>query len=388
MNLLFVANFPSNTGYAWDTIEAVFRRVGERLHAGGHRVSVCYPSLAGGPPERMVGAPFGLFEFDEPGAAGVEGAMRFARVLRERRIDTLYLTDHPTVSWRYALFRRAGVRTLVVHDRTSGERGTSPLAARAKRALHRVRPVAADVCVGVSDFVRERLVRVGGTPPERTFRVHNGIDLSRFDGRHDPLALHRLLGVPEGTRVVFCSGRAQAYKGIQVVVEAAALLARAGVRDVAFAYCGDGPFAGELRARAAGLPHFHFLGRRGDVPRLLPSASAAVVPSLWAEAFGLSVVEAMAAGVPLVATRTGGIPELVEPGRTGLLVPPGDAPALALALRRLLDDPALGVRMGARARAVARDRFGLDRVAGELHDLLVAHAPPAARVAARELVPA
>lgn len=376
MHLLFVANFPSNTGYAWDTIEAVLRGVGERLVADGHRVSVCYASLEGGPPRGMEGAPFEVFAFDYLGAAGPEGARRFARVLREHGVTALYLTDRPTWSWRYPLFRRAGVRTIFVHDRTSGERarrGAPALAA--KRALHRVPGLAADCFIGVSEFVRRRLLEVNGTPPERTFRIYNGIDLECFRER-DPSALHRLLGLPTATRIVFCSGRAQPYKGIGTVVDTAALLRDRGAREVAFAYCGDGPALEELRARARkrGLENFHFLGRRGDVPRLLGSATLAVVPSLWAEAFGLTVVEAMAAGVPLVATRTGGIPELVDEGRTGLLVRPGDAEALAGTIGRLLDAPADRERMAAAAREVAWTRFGLANVVESLYRLVMARA--------------
>lgn len=369
MHLLWVANFAADTGYAWETIEAVFRRVGERLVREGHRVTVCYASLPDGPPPRMRGAPFEFAAFDY----GRGRARDFARLLRARGVDALYLTDRPTWSWRYPLYRLAGVRRIIVHDRTSGARTPRGAAVHlAKRVLHARPWLSADAFVAVSDFVRGRLVAVNGTPPARTHRIYNGIDLSRFDGA-DRGALHRLLGVDAGRRIVFCSGRVQPYKGMQTLVDALALLRAEGVENVELAIAGDGPYLRELRGIAArrGMDNVHFLGRRRDVPALLAGATVAVVPSLWEEAFGLAVVEAMAAGVPLVATRTGGIPELVEDGETGLLVPPGDARALADALRGLLADPARREALALHAQSAARRRFSLERAAADLYALVV-----------------
>lgn len=368
MHLLWVANFAADTGYAWETIEAVFRRVGETLVRDGHRVTVCYASLPGGPPRGMRGAPFEFAAFDY----GRGRARDFVRLLRERRVDALYLTDRPTWSVRYPLYRLAGVRRIIVHDRTSGARTPRGLVVRwAKRALHEIPWLSAHTFIGVSDFVRDRLVTVNGTPPHRTYRIYNGIDLSRF-AAVDRTLLRRTLGIPADRPVIFCSGRVQPYKGMQTLVEAAALLRAEGVGGFEVALAGDGPYLAQLRALAAerGLANVHFLGRRTDVPALLPGAAAAVVPSLWEEAFGLAVVEAMAAGVPLIATRAGGIPELVEDGTTGILVPPGDPRALADSLRMLLADPERRSAMASHAHGAARRRFSHERAAVDLYALI------------------
>ena len=224
---------------------------------------------------------------------------------------------------------------------------------------------------------------MNATPPLRTHRIYNGIDLTRFDVQ-DRSTLHRLLGVDGARRIVFCSGRVQPYKGMQTLVDAFALLRGEGVDDVELAVAGDGPYLHELRGIAArhGLSNVHFLGRRTDVPALLAGAAIAVVPSLWEEAFGLAVVEAMAAGVPLVASRTGGIPELVEDGKTGMLVPPGDARALADALRVLLGNPGLRGAMAVQGPISAGRRFSLERAAVDLYALVSAQlsTAPAARL--------
>ena len=372
--LLFVLNYPSDTGYAWATIEQVYASVLTRFSERGWNGMVSYPPSLAGPPERFVRTGIAAIPFDYAATArSPRAVLAFAGLLRRLKVRTLYLTDQPTRSLRYPLFRLAGVRHIVVHDRTSGERATKTrVAAFLKRFLHRLPWYPADRFVAVSEFVATRLRRVNGTPASRTIRVYNGIDLSRFSnptGQTLPLAL----GLPAACRVVFGSGRAMPYKGIEVLIDAARLLEDAELIDIHVAWAGDGPALDRLaaKAREAGLQRFHFLGRRDDVPALLASAAVAVIPALWAEAFGLTVVEAMAAGVPLVASAIGGIPELVQPGDTGLLVPPGDSAALAGAIRRLLDEAPLRARLSARGREEARTRFSLERAAEEITGVLV-----------------
>jgi glycosyltransferase involved in cell wall biosynthesis len=147
--------------------------------------------------------------------------------------------------------------------------------------------------------------------------------------------------------IVFAAGRLAPQKGFGVLLEAAARW-----RDLEPApllvIAGDGPLAGELRARAAALGvRAEFPGRRDDIPALLASAAVFVLPSLW-EGQPLVLQEALRAGVPVVATHTGGIPDLTG-DNAALLVPAGDAARLADAVRSVLDDPALDARLRAAA---------------------------------------
>lgn len=369
MNLLFVANFSSDVGYAWHTIDLVYRRVGAALRRDGVQSFICYPAVPPGGAPADGASPL-VFDYARTGTS--PGALlAFLRLLRRYRIGVLYLTDLENWSWRYPLFHLAGVRRIVVHDRTSGARDRRRgVTGGLKRLLHRVPTLAADCYIGVSEFVARRLVAVGA-PPRRVHRVYNGIELPRFAGGPDGY-LHDQLQLPRTTRIVFAWGRAQPYKGIEVFIDAAARIEAEAVADVAFVYCGDGPAFALFQARTAerGLRRFHFLGRREDVPRLLRSVTVAVVPSVWAEAFGLTVVEAMAAGVPVVATAVGGIPEIVDDGMTGLLVPPGDAAALASAIVRLLGDPAGRAALAGRAGEMVTARFSIDQTVAGLAGVL------------------
>ena len=151
-----------------------------------------------------------------------------------------------------------------------------------------------------------------------------------------------------GVPIVLAAGRLAPQKGFGVLLEAAARW-----RDLEPAplliIAGDGPLAGELRARAAALGvHAEFPGRRDDIPALLAAAAVFVLPSQW-EGQPLVLQEALRAGVPVVATHTGGIPDLTGDD-AALLVPPGDAARLADAVRSVLRDPALGTRLRAAAQ--------------------------------------
>ena len=295
------------------------------------------------------------------------------RLLRRYKIKLLYLTDKPTWSPRYLFFHLAGVKRIVVHDRISGQRAKRPLLLReAKQVLHLIPWLAGDLFIGVSDFVVERLIGVNGTPRRRTVRIYNGIPLDSFAAGPDEY-LHDVLGLPTSTRIVFFAGRAQPYKGVPTLIEAAALLRREQIPDLAFVCCGAGPALASFQEMILEkrLDNFFFLGRRDDVPHLLRSATIAVVPSVWAESFGLAVIEAMAAKVPVVASRVGGIPELVDHGETGLLVTPGDPVELAQAIKDLLNDPAERKRLSRHACQDATQRFDIERTIEALQEQVV-----------------
>ena len=188
--------------------------------------------------------------------------------------------------------------------------------------------------------------------------IWNGVDLERFrPGAPDP-ALQDTLGIPPSGPVVTYAGRLEHGKGPDVFLEAAGRV-HAEVRGISFLVVGDGPMrpALEAKVRAAGLPVV-FAGRRTDLPPILHLTSVLVAPSRQ-EAFGRVLIEAMAAGVPVVATRVGGIPEVVADGETGLLVPPEDPASLAAALVATLRQPEITRARARLAAEVVRARFSL-----------------------------
>jgi glycosyltransferase involved in cell wall biosynthesis len=182
--------------------------------------------------------------------------------------------------------------------------------------------------------------------------------------------MRRALGLPPQAPVILTVARFAPQKGHQVLLEAIpTVLAHQPAAQ--FLWVGDGPLLPALRARAKSLGvgnHLHFLGRRDDVPELLGAADLFVLPSRF-EGLPLAVLEAMAAGLPVVGTQVCGTQEAVADGRTGQLVPPDDPPALANAITALLSQPALAARFGAAGQQRFARLFGAGRMAQETADL-------------------
>ncbi|WNG61090.1 glycosyltransferase family 4 protein [Archangium gephyra] len=203
---------------------------------------------------------------------------------------------------------------------------------------------------GVSEHVRVKEGRRFGLHPHRSRTIFNGVDTRRFHPR--PRAQ------PGGPVELITVANLVENKGVHHLLGALGRLRSPRVR---LRVVGDGPAQPALRALAArlGLEHqTEFLGLRNDVQELLGTSDICIQPAL-AEAFGLTVAEAMACGCAVVASRVGGIPELIQHGRTGLLVEPGDEPGLAAALERLLDDPVSRRQLGDSARQRACEFFEL-----------------------------
>jgi glycosyltransferase involved in cell wall biosynthesis len=190
--------------------------------------------------------------------------------------------------------------------------------------------------------------------------ITNGLDLDRYDS----------VRAARPRRVIATVANLRPGKGHEVLLKAAASIVRR-IPDVTFLIVGDGPRREELERLAATLrvsAQVQFVGYRTDVPEILRQADVFAFPSFM-EASPNAVIEAMAAGLPIVATRVGGIPEVIEHERSGLLVAPGDDRALAAALVRVIERPALASQLGDAARAAVTARFSFDRMVGEFQQL-------------------
>ena len=220
----------------------------------------------------------------------------------------------------------------------------------------------ADAVTCCSDAVRQFVLAHMNGQASKFLTIHNGVDLESF--RRSRVAGRAELKLREGGFVIGTVSRLdEPKKGLTVMLRALADLAgRDGIPPWQWLLVGDGPARDRLRSLASELGlsgQVVFAGMRHDVASVLPMMDIFVCPSLY-EGFGIAIVEAMAAGRPVVASAVGGIPEIVVHEDTGLLVPPGDAAALAGALATLLNHPEQARAMGARGLARAREKFSID----------------------------
>jgi glycosyltransferase involved in cell wall biosynthesis len=285
------------------------------------------------------------------------GAWRpLVRRIREGRVDVLHAHLFGSNVWAAVLGTLGRVPAVVAHEHMWAYGG-----GRASR----VRPFLdrdligrfADAFIAVSAVGRQRMIEVERVDPEKIVIVPNGIvGFPPGDGAR----VRAELGIDPGAPVVGSAGHLRPEKAFEVLIAAAAEL-RPDRPGLVVLIAGEGRERAGLEAQIEALDlagRVRLLGARDDVPDLLAALDVAVCCSDF-EGGPLSVMEYMEAGLPVVATDVGGLPELVEEGATGLLVPPRDPVALADALGRLLDDPGLRGRMGGQAREERRRRWDL-----------------------------
>ncbi len=191
--------------------------------------------------------------------------------------------------------------------------------------------------------------------------IYNGVDLNRYDRTEACCTLPEEYGLEEGSQIVGAVGRLEHEKGHPTLLDAWPAVLRA-VPNAYLLVVGEGSRreALEEQARDLGITgRVIFTGRRDDVPSVTAALDVAVLPS-YREAQGLTILEAMALSRPVVASNVGGIPEMVEDGRTGLLVPPHDPDALAAAITRLLVDHPLADMLARAGHDLVHERFCLE----------------------------
>lgn len=218
---------------------------------------------------------------------------------------------------------------------------------------------AVDAVIAISQAVA-RALEAGGVDPGRIRVVPSGVDPATLVAAPGAAAACReAWGIAPGTIVILLLGALEERKGHRILLEAAHHLPE----DVRFVFCGSGSLEHALRAEAAQLKdRIVFAGFRSDVGACLAAADVVVLPSRH-EGLGVAALEAMAVGRPVVASRVGGLGEVVVDGTTGRLVPPGDPCALADALRPLVASPTMRRAFGDAGRRVVDARFTLARMA-------------------------
>jgi sugar transferase (PEP-CTERM/EpsH1 system associated) len=312
-------------------------------HANRDSFEPCFVAIGprGGVADDIETCGWDVIALDEPPGLRPTIMYRLARLFRERRIDVVHTHNTKPLLYAGPAARLAGVKG-VVHTRHGRRHGATPR----QNLLFRLAGRCIDQVVCVSED-SARLCRSDGIDQHIVRTIPNGIDLDQFT----------FVGPDAAGPAVFV-GRLTAEKDVGTLLRAVAHLA---VDRPAFrlAVAGSGPCEAELKDLAATLRitgSVEFLGEVRDVPALLGRASLFVLPSIT-EGMPLTVLEAMACGLPVIATSVGGTPEAVKHGLTGLLVASGDVRAMADALLRVHSNADAARAMGQAGRERAEALF-------------------------------
>ncbi|MBM3474817.1 MAG: glycosyltransferase family 4 protein [Armatimonadetes bacterium] len=341
----------------------------EQARAGVHS-AICYFPCGHGPPpaalcSELTDAGVALLPIHATHVVAPDYAVKLGRVLRAFRPDILHLHGGTIGGIGAVVGRWCRVPVIVYTEHLpcypTADAQSPHCHARWIRWLRSLTAPLLDCSVAVSEAVRSTIPRGS----KAVSVIANGIDLDRYrrlavaDCRH---ALRARLGLGPDTLLVVGVGSLTPRKAYHHALEAVSEVRKRQKAEVHLILCGDGPERDNLlsRAEALGLPdRLHLLGWVDNVAEVLVGCDIFIHPALD-ESFGLVLVEAAAAGIPVLVTHVGGLPEVIEEGVTGLLVEPGSADALASALCELVADPERGKQLSRRGRERAERLYGLE----------------------------
>lgn len=293
---------------------------------------------------------------------------RLTAAVQKRRPDLVHSYGYPTIWWATLAALEAGSAARVI-----AIQAWDTWKGRADVLLDRVQAPAVHLAIADGEGARRFAVAQQGLPPERTRTVYDGVEPAELAPTRPPEATRAMLGIAgNGLAIGVVARLDDAHKGQSVLLRAAPriLAAAPGATVVLVGDGTDRPALEALAAQTGVADRVHFAGTRTDLGDVLAALDLLVIPSLRFESVPKILLEGMAAGRPIVASRVGDIPELLEDGLTGRLVPPGDPMALADAILACLADPAGTARLGVAARGtVAAKGLLLEATAATIHGL-------------------
>lgn len=277
------------------------------------------------------------------------------RLMNENRIDIVHWNFYHSINLYAGLLKllKPGIDQYMTDHISRPSTGSEPTGL-AKAVLKRLFVHLYSKVFCVSDFILADLLSHGTWP--NLFRYHHFINTTRFRPDHSVKTRIRNNLTATNSFVLLIVAYLIPEKGVDLAIRALSLLPP----YVDLWIVGDGPHRAMLQTMTKDLSldkRVTFLGLQHDVVPYMQAADCFLCPSLWGEAAGLVILEALGCGLPVIASRIGGIPEFIDDGTTGFLFPPGDHSALAEMVRRLLGTPELARSMGERARSTAQFRF-------------------------------
>lgn len=280
---------------------------------------------------------------------------RLNRLLKRNNIQLMYCADNLSKLIGGIAGKMAGIKVVApCHDDFKED-----MLGKTMRVFYLL---LLDRILAVSGKVKKFFTR-NGCVSEKVVTVYNGINAETFNPENVKDDVRAEIGLNQDAIVIGNIGVLESDKGHKYLFEAMAKLKSEGVSGITCIVCGTGPEEETLKNIVVGkglVDQVLFLGFRDDIPRILKALDIIVITSLTIESFSMIAVEGMAMKVPVIATNVGGLPEVVDNGRTGILIPPGDIDALCESIRFLVNNPDERLRMGENGRARVLERFTVE----------------------------
>jgi glycosyltransferase involved in cell wall biosynthesis len=301
-------------------------------------------------------------------ASGIATLLTLSRYIRRQGIGIVHSSDRPRDAAACRLLcRMSGARSVIHVHVKYGDWVSAPVRWGLRRA---------DALIGVSKFVADSLLRAGFAA-ERTHAALNAIEVERWTAAGNGAAVRQEFGIPEGAPIVLCAARLFHWKGQGELMRTLPALrqefptVRLMIVGGDYKLTAGDTYLADLKALVYELgveQHVIFTGHRTDMPALMAACDIFALPS-FEEPFGLVFAEAMASKKPVIALESGGAPEVVDHGLSGLLSPPGDREALTANIAALLRNPQLRASMGAYGRRDVERRFTPARLAADVEKI-------------------
>ena len=325
-NILLVANWDSNVGYAWWLMENFWITIADHLKSKGIDSFLIYPKITG-IPETIAATNISVIQHDFQDTS-IKGLTALRRIIKQNNIRHIYLTDKPAFSWFYFILRFWGVKTILVHDHTPGERTVATgIKFAIKSFIQRIPLFTADQFIAVTEYVYNRHLKVSCIPESKCNCAPNGIfpiDLEAADFDYT----HKEFNIPKDKTIVATTGRATYYKGIDFFIECAnELINNQGRKEFFFLYCGDGPDIVSFKQMVKSynlLNNFIFAGRRSDIRNILPSCDIGLHCATGEVGYSLSILEYMSAGLVTVVPDNPSTSLAIKHGINGYTYTPHD----------------------------------------------------------------
>lgn len=370
-NILLVANWESNVGYAWWLMENFWTTISSHFEKQGTNSYLMYPKITQ-IPNSIADSNITTYECDFHNRS-LTNINKICTFIRTNNIKFIYLSDSPAYSFFYIILKLCGVKKIVIHDHTPGERTKPPTWLRLiKTIIHLIPLYTADHFIAVTDFVLNRFIQISCLPQRKCSVASNGIKPINLNNANLNY-MYDIFPIPRDRKIVITTGRASYYKGIDFFIECAnELVNKQNLKKLHFIFCGNGPDLRDFKdlAKKLGVEnHFTFAGKRNDIQKILPCCHIGFHAATGEVGYSLSILEYMSAGLVTIVPETPSTSLATTHLKNGLTYPYRNLLGATNTIKQALDIT-LSTSITCNAISIVKDKFHIDNTNANLIEIL------------------